>query len=104
MDGYPGLDLVNKQGQVWSLKRYQAARPKSVTVASGGKAYFAIDYLAGGSQGDKEFQVAKIVMTPPNDTHQLTLTWEGAMPQDQSGATHPGTYVQPVVSQNPALG
>ncbi|MGW4380620.1 DUF4232 domain-containing protein [Kitasatospora sp. NPDC004531] len=93
MKGYPGLDLVGPKG-TWSLARFQAAQPELVTLQPGGTAYVVVDYLPGDSDG--EFKVDRIVLTPPDDTSQLTVQWTGANPADQSGATHPVTYVRPV--------
>ncbi|RKE23025.1 DUF4232 domain-containing protein [Streptomyces sp. TLI_171] len=95
MKGYPGLDLVSGT-QTWNLPRYQPAQADTVTLKPGGKAYVAIDYLPYMNDGTDEFKVSKIVLTPPDDTTQLTVSWVGANPMDQSGATHPGTYVRPV--------
>ncbi len=99
MKGYPGVDLVGDKG-TWNLPRYQPAQPEQVTLQPGGKAYVRIGYLPSGGQGQgqAEFKVQKIVLTPPDDTRQLTVQWSGAAPQDQSGATHPGTYVRPVAA------
>ncbi|WP_404870447.1 DUF4232 domain-containing protein [Kitasatospora griseola] len=95
MKGYPGVDLVGDRG-TWNLPRFQGAQAEQVTLQPGGKAYVAIDYLPFAGGGAVEFKVQKIVLTPPDDTSQLTVQWSGANPQDQSGATHPGTYVRPV--------
>jgi len=37
------------------------------------------------------------VITPPNDYTQAELTWNQAVVL-QDAATHPGTYIMPVVS------
>ncbi|MFJ1792838.1 DUF4232 domain-containing protein [Kitasatospora griseola] len=95
MKGYPGVDLVGDKG-TWNLPRFQGAQAEQVTLQPGGKAYVVIDYLPFAGGGAVEFKVQKIVLTPPDDTSQLTVQWSGASPQDQSGATHPGTYVRPV--------
>ncbi|MFG2693122.1 DUF4232 domain-containing protein [Kitasatospora sp. NPDC048407] len=97
MKGYPGVDLVGSKG-TWNLTRFQGVQPEQVTLQPGGKAYVTINYLPFAGDGGAEFKVQKIVLTPPDDTHQLTVEWSGASPQDQSGATHPGTYVRPVIA------
>ncbi|MEV7119343.1 DUF4232 domain-containing protein [Kitasatospora griseola] len=97
MKGYAGVDLVGSKG-TWNLTRFQGVQPEQVTLQPGGKAYVTINYLPFSGDGGAEFKVQKIVLTPPDDTHQLTVEWSGASPQDQSGATHPGTYVRPVIA------
>ncbi|MFJ5925565.1 DUF4232 domain-containing protein [Kitasatospora sp. NPDC092948] len=96
MKGYPGVDLVGPRG-TWSLVRAQGS-PQLVTLQPGGKAYVSITYLPYGGDGEVEFKVDRIVITPPDDTHQLTVQWLDVMPQDQTGATHPVTYINPIIA------
>lgn len=99
--GFPGVDIVSRSGTRWSLVR-QAKSVGTVTLKPGAKATFEITYLpfdAGNSGGSVAFHAASIVVTPPGETHSATLKWDGfADVMDQSGATHPGTYVGPVVA------
>jgi hypothetical protein len=101
MHGFPGVDLV-AGGSHWSLERKQTTS-QTVTVSSGGSAYFGIDYMPYQSGSGQKFSATTMVVTPPNDTHQLTIPWGEQPLLDQSGATHPATYVEPVVGHNPAL-
>ncbi|MFJ5925567.1 DUF4232 domain-containing protein [Kitasatospora sp. NPDC092948] len=94
MKGYPGVDLVGPRG-TWNLVRAQGAI-QTVTLQPGGRAYIIINYLPFAGGGGAEFKVQKVVLTPPDDTSQLTVQWSGVNPADQSGATHPVTYVRPV--------
>jgi hypothetical protein len=69
-----------------------------VTLRPGGIAHFELRYLPGATgDGNRLINVTKMVITPPNDYNQAELTWH----QDvilQDAATHPGTYLMPVVS------
>lgn len=103
MHGFPGVDLIASDGHHWSLSR-KSASPATVTLAPGGKAYFAVDYLPYESGDGTEFKATSLLITPPNDTHQLSVKWGEQSVLDQSAATHPGTYVEPVVHSNPAQG
>ena len=101
--GFPGVDIVSKSGTHWSLAR-QAKSVGTVTLKPGAEASFEITYLPfddSDSGGSVAFDAASILVTPPGETHSATLEWGGfADVMDQSGATHPGTYVGPVVSGN----
>lgn len=101
LQGFPGVDIVSKSGTHWSLARQSKSTGK-VTLKPGAKASFEITYLpfdSTNSGGSVAFHAASIVVTPPDETHSSTLKWDGfADVMDQSGATHPGTYVGPVVS------
>lgn len=102
MHGFPGVDLIAADGHHWSLVR-QSASPTTVTLAPGGKAYFGITIMPYESGSGTEFKGSSILITPPNDTHQLSVKDDLSL-LDQSAATHPATYVGPVVHSNPALG
>ena len=101
LHGFPGVDIVSKSGTHWSLTR-QSKSVGTVTLKPGAKASFDITYLpfdADNSGGSVAFKAASILVTPPGETHSATLKWDGfADVMDQSGATHPGTYVGPVVA------
>lgn len=99
LHGFPGVDIVSKSGTHWSLTR-QAKSVGTVTLKPGAKVSFEITYLpfdASNSGGSVAFKAASILVTPPGETHSATLKWDFADVMDQSGATHPGTYVGPVV-------
>jgi hypothetical protein len=99
MDGFPGVDLVGvadgQQDYTWSLVRSSAIY-SGVTLQPGQTAHFDLLYLPGNADSS-DITVSKMVITPPNDFTQAELTWN----QDvllQDGATHPGTYITPIVS------
>jgi len=100
MTGFPGVDLVGaangQQNYTWSLER-QSKSYSTVTLAPGGTAHFDLIYLPGTSGGSGDITVFKMVITPPNDYTEGELTWNQSVVL-QDGATHPGTYISPVVS------
>jgi hypothetical protein len=102
LHGFPGVDIVSKNGAHWSLVR-QSKSAGTVTLKSGATASFEITYLpfdSSDSGGSVAFSAASLLVTPPGETHSATLKWDFADVMDQSGATHPGTYVGPVVAGN----
>jgi len=69
-----------------------------VTLQPGGTAHFDLLYLPGApGDGNKLIDVDKTVITPPNDYTQGEMTWHRDVVL-QDAATHPGTYIMPVVS------
>jgi hypothetical protein len=99
LDGFPGVDLTGiangQQDYTWSLVR-QSASYSTVTLQPGETAHFSLVYLPGTS-ASTDITVTKLVMTPPNDYTQAELTWNQSVVL-QDGATHPGTYITPVLS------
>lgn len=100
MDGFPGVDLVGvargKQDYSWSLAR-RSGRYSKVRLKPGGTAHFNVIYLPTNSGNIDNITVTKMVITPPNDDTQAELTWSPfVLLQDK--ATHPGTYISPIVS------
>ena len=100
MDGFPGVDLVGvargKQNYSWSLARLPGRHSK-VRLKPGGTAHFEVVYLPTSSGNINNITVTKMVITPPNDYTQAEVTWSPfVLLQDK--ATHPGTYISPIVS------
>ena len=109
MEGFPGVDLVGvangQENYTWPMVRSSASYASSshqgistVTLKPGGTAHFDLRYLPpAAGDGNSLIGVDKMVITPPNDYSSANLTWH----QDvilQDAATHPGTYIMPVVS------
>ena len=100
MDGFPGVDLVGvargQQNYRWSLARRSGDYSK-VRLRPGGKAHFDVTYLPIASGNINGITVTKMMITPPKDATRAELTWSPfVLLQDQ--ATHPGTYISPIVS------
>lgn len=100
MDGFPGVNLVGaangQQNYTWSLVRSTASYSK-VTLQPGGTAHFDLMYLPGTSGAGGNITVDKMVVTPPNAYSQLEMAWSQVVVL-QDAATHPGTFITPVVS------
>lgn len=100
MNGFPGVDLVGaangKPNYSWSLQR-QSASYSRVTVTPGGSAHFNLIYLPNVAGDGTDFKVTTLMITPPNAFSHAGLAWPQAVLL-QDGATHPGTYISPVVS------
>jgi hypothetical protein len=94
MYGFPGVDLVNS-GEQWSLRR-AGTTPHTVTVASGASAHFTITYLVWHSGDSAAFKPTTVVITAPNQRTSYDLPWRFGPVLRQDGATHPGTFVDPV--------
>lgn len=99
LQGFPGVDLSGaangQQSYTWSLVR-QSAAYSVVTLQPDQTAHFSLIYLPGASDGT-DMTVSKLVITPPNDYTQAQITWNQSVLL-QDGATHPGTYITPVVA------
>jgi hypothetical protein len=97
--GFPGVDLHGaangQQDFTWSLVR-QSAPYSAVTLEPGQTGHFSLIYLPGTSDST-DITVSKLVITPPNAYTQAELTWNQSVLL-QDGATHPGTYITPVVA------
>ncbi|HEY0933095.1 MAG TPA: DUF4232 domain-containing protein [Trebonia sp.] len=100
MEGFPGVNLVGaangKQDYAWPLLRSSASYSK-VTLQPGGTAHFDLRYLPGVSGDGTNLAVVKMVITPPNADTQAEVTWNQPVLL-QDGATHPGTYITPVMT------
>jgi hypothetical protein len=94
MYGFPGVDLVNS-GEQWSLRR-AGTTPHTVTVAAGASAHFTITYLVWHSGDSAAFKPTTVVITAPNQRTSYDLPWRFGPVLRQDGATHPGTFVDPV--------
>lgn len=109
MEGFPGVNLVGaangQQNYTWPLTRASASYASQngqgvaqVTLQPGKTAHFDLRYLPGtAGDGNTLIKVSHLVITPPNDYSTGELTWG----QDivlQDAATHPGTYIMPVVA------
>ncbi|HET9168594.1 MAG TPA: DUF4232 domain-containing protein [Actinospica sp.] len=100
MDGFPGLDLVGtangQSGYKWPLERSNDGYSK-ITLQPGDSAHFSIKYLAFEAGGGTQFAVSSIAITPPNTYTTTQLPWSvDVLLQD--AATHPGTFLTPLVA------
>ncbi|WP_181793555.1 DUF4232 domain-containing protein [Streptomyces sp. WELS2] len=100
LSGFAGVDMVGTQKTdgTWSLAR-SSKKPTKITLGRGATADFSISLLpvAASTPQKEKFVPAKFLVTPPNETEHFTLKWPfGGQILKQDGATHPGTYLNPV--------
>jgi hypothetical protein len=100
MAGFPGVDLIGaangQQNFSWSLQR-SSTKYSQVTLPPGGSAHFNVTYLPGTADSSGDITVFKLELTPPNSFTQAEVTWNQSVLL-QDGATHPGTYISPILS------
>ena len=99
--GFPGVDLKgppSREGDTYPLPR-SAGVPRTTILRPGASARSVLTYLAGPGACDpgRAWTPDMLVVTPPDETTQLTAPWPG-QPVDhcQGGATHPGTFIAPL--------
>ncbi|MDX3067484.1 DUF4232 domain-containing protein [Streptomyces sp. ND04-05B] len=100
LSGFAGVDMVGAQTTdgTWSLVR-SSRTPSKLTLEPGGTVDFSITLLpvAASTPKAEKFVPAKFVVTPPNETKSFTLKWPfGGQILKQDGATHPGTFLDPI--------
>jgi Protein of unknown function (DUF4232) len=99
LSGFPGVDLIGvangQQNYRWPLER-QVVPYSRVTLQPKGTAHFDLIYLPAAPGDGTNISVDTLVITPPSDFTQAELTWDQTVLL-QDGATHPGTYISPVM-------
>ncbi|WP_405408748.1 DUF4232 domain-containing protein [Streptomyces decoyicus] len=93
--GFPGVDLKSESGQSWSLRR-SSAKHTSITLGPGDSTDFTINLGLAEKDEAHPWMPASVTVTPPNETTSLTLKWPWGPLVDQTGATHPATFVNPI--------
>jgi hypothetical protein len=99
--GFPGADLGAAGLITVSLVR-TPDKPARLVLASGGQAHANLTYLAGPDptcDSGGPWTPSTLTITPPDETTSVQLQWTGGSVDDcQSGATHPGSYIGPVIA------
>jgi hypothetical protein len=99
MNGFPGVNLVGvakgQQDYSWPLARHSGSHSK-VRLQPGRTAHFDVTYVPTSSGNIDSITVTTMVITPPDDVTHAELAWAPFVLL-QDGATHPGTYISPVV-------
>ncbi|NIY62429.1 DUF4232 domain-containing protein [Streptomyces malaysiensis] len=100
LSGFAGVDMVGAQKTdgTWSLAR-SSEKPTKMTLEQGDTVGFSVNLLpvAGSTPQKEKFVPAKFLVTPPDETEHFTLKWPfGGQILKQDGATHPGTYLNPI--------
>ncbi|MFI1520953.1 DUF4232 domain-containing protein [Kitasatospora cineracea] len=75
ISGYAGVDLQAGEG---TLSAQRSGEPVVSTVLKAGKStYFGISYPPNNT-GGTGVRITGLVVTPPDETHSVTLPWPGA--------------------------
>ncbi|MEU1980905.1 DUF4232 domain-containing protein [Nocardia sp. NPDC019395] len=98
VQGFPGVELAGPDdptfGPTYQLPRQEVNFAPAV-VAPGAAVSSVLTYLPGPPDG---WVPSTITVTPPDTTTQLQAPWPaGVSVQRQDGATHPGTYIGPLL-------
>ncbi|MFD7864590.1 DUF4232 domain-containing protein [Streptomyces sp. NPDC059783] len=77
--GFAGVDLKSSLGDTFSVDR-NGEQPQPQTLKSGETAAFHITYPVNNT-GGSGLKLTDMVVTPPNETHPVTLKWPaGSLP------------------------
>ncbi|MFF4698967.1 DUF4232 domain-containing protein [Streptomyces chattanoogensis] len=96
LGGFPGVQIKGNDGGTLDLPR-SAKKPVTVQLKPGAHASFTMTLLPSVNGDDKKIEPGTVLITPPNEKKNFRLKWPyGGAILDQSGATHPGTYVNPI--------
>ncbi|WP_050997123.1 MULTISPECIES: DUF4232 domain-containing protein [Frankia] len=91
--GYPGVRFVARDGSAYDVVRSPLVRPGRIDLPPGADARANLTYLTTEPGDSGAFLPARVLVTPPDTTTAVELRWDGGPVLDQSGATHPGTYI-----------
>ncbi|WEB40148.1 DUF4232 domain-containing protein [Streptomyces yunnanensis] len=96
ISGFPGVQIKGTDGTTWDLQR-SAKKPESKVLKPNAHTTFTLTLLPSTRADDKKVEPGQVLITPPNEKKHFQLQWPfGGAILDQSGATHPGTFVNPV--------
>ncbi|WP_405743231.1 DUF4232 domain-containing protein [Streptomyces sp. NBC_01525] len=94
--GFAGVSISGGEDGPWDLTRSNQSAP-TVTLKPGAHTSFTISLLPSTDASDRQVTPGLVMITPPNETKHFQLKWPfGGSLLDQSAATHPGTFVNPV--------
>ncbi|MGW2231995.1 DUF4232 domain-containing protein, partial [Streptomyces formicae] len=74
--GFAGVDIKDEDNTSSPIERGQA-QPRVTTLKPGDAAVFNLAYTIDSS-GDSLASPTNIIVTPPNETHSVTLDWPSA--------------------------
>lgn len=98
MFGFGGADLDGPDqqpfGPTYHLPRSDE-QPSTVRLDPGGTAQTVLNYLSPDGTGEQWLPDHALV-TPPDETHSVSLPWSFGPVLRQDAATHPGTFLHPV--------
>jgi hypothetical protein len=99
--GFPGTEFGAAGAPPVDLVR-TPAKPARINLAPGGQAHAVLTYLAGPDptcDAGGPWIPSTLTVTPPDDTTSAQIPWPGGSVDDcQTGATHPGSFIGPVIA------
>ncbi|PJN42212.1 hypothetical protein CG747_00280 [Streptomyces sp. CB02959] len=96
LSGFPGVQIKGTDGSTWDLAR-SSKKPVPTVLKPNAHTSFTIALLPTTRADDKKVEPGQLLITPPNEQKHFQLQWPyGGAILDQSGATHPGTFVNPI--------
>ncbi|MFF2811968.1 DUF4232 domain-containing protein [Streptomyces sp. NPDC058000] len=96
ISGFPGVQIKGTDGTTWDLRR-SAKKPEPKVLKPNAHTSFTITLLPTTRADDKKVEPGQVLITPPNEKKHFQLQWPfGGAILDQSGATRPGTFVNPI--------
>lgn len=99
--GFPGTDFGAAGAIPVSLVR-TPAKPVRIGLDPGGQAHAVLTFLSGPDptcDAGGPWIPSTLTVTPPDDTTSVQIPWPGGSVDDcQTGATHPGSYIGPVMA------
>ncbi len=91
--GYPGVQFVARDGSTYDVVRSPLVRPGQIDLPPGAHASANLTYLVTEPGDSGAFLPVRVLVTPPDTFTSVPLRWDGGPVLDQSGATHPATYI-----------
>jgi len=99
--GFPGTDFGAAGAIPVSLVR-TPAKPVRVSLIPGAQAHAVLTFLTGPDptcDAGGPWIPSTLTVTPPDDTTSVQIPWPGGSVDDcQTGATHPGSFIGPVIA------
>jgi hypothetical protein len=99
--GFPGTAFGAAGGLPVDLVR-TPAKPVRINLVAGGQAHAVLTFLTGpdpSCDAGGPWIPSTLTVTPPDDTTSVQIPWPGGSVDDcQTGATHPGSFIGPVIA------
>jgi hypothetical protein len=99
--GFPGTEFGAAGALPVDLVR-TPAKPARVNLNPGGQAHAVLTFLTGpdpSCDAAGPWIPSTLTVTPPDDTTSVQIPWPGGSVDDcQTGATHPGSFIGPVIA------
>jgi hypothetical protein len=99
--GFPGTEFGAAGSLPVDLVR-TPAKPVRVSLIPGAQAHAVLTFLTGPDptcDSGGPWIPSTLTVTPPDDTTSVQIPWPGSSVDDcQTGATHPGSFIGPVIA------